>query len=89
MRGFGDYFHLIHPVKQSKKNVPMVCVKVSRLANGIQSTKHFRYYTKKNRDSKILTFQGVLFCPCLYRHGKRKVCGLQMRWSDHDLITEI
>lgn len=44
--------------------------------------------TQKNSDSKILTFQGVFFCPCLYRHGKRIVCGLQMRWSDYYLITE-
>jgi hypothetical protein len=35
MRDFGNYFHVIHPVKQSKKNVPVVCVKVSSLANGI------------------------------------------------------
>jgi hypothetical protein len=27
VRGSGNYFHVIHPVKQSKKTVPVVCVK--------------------------------------------------------------
>ena len=45
--------------------------------------------TQKNRDSKILKFQGVFFCPCLYRYGKCKICGFQIRWSDYYLITEI
>jgi len=44
--------------------------------------------TQQNRDSKILTFQGMFFYPCLYRHGKHKICGLQMRWSDYYLLTE-
>lgn len=51
---------MIHPVKQSKKNVPAVCVRVQGWQMVYKVQKYFRYYTTKQRQQNIDISRHVL-----------------------------